>query len=241
MRCGLAIAVAIATMLVATHSGFARDLQLYASEAPPLTMPQEGMHGIVGDVVLEAAKRTGHTVNLHFDPWVREQAMVADGVDLLIAPLSRTAEREDHFTWIAPVIDVGLGFATVGNTVSSYAEGLVKFQKIALLRASIGRLALPRQGFADSQLFEVHTLTSVLELLRRGRADAWFDSIPVLKWVLKQQPDTTDIIVGPPVAKVGSYLACSKVCAPDLVKSLRGAIDEIKADGTYDKILARYQ
>jgi polar amino acid transport system substrate-binding protein len=136
---------------------------------------------------------------------------------------------------------VGLGFATVGRTVGSYDQARSQFENIVLLRGTIGQIVLPRQGFAASQLLEVNSLASILDLLRRKRADAWFDSIPVLKWILKQKPEITDVEIGPPVETVHSYLACSKTCAPALVESLRKSIGEIKADGTYDKILAKYQ
>ena len=96
-------------------SGVADEpLQLHMPDAPPLTLLHyEGGHGMVGDVTLAAIALSGRLTRVIAEPWPRAQARVASGRNLLIIPLSRIPEREDRYTWIAPIMVLERAFFSI--------------------------------------------------------------------------------------------------------------------------------
>lgn len=217
-----------------------KTVEIYIGDAPPLTIQENPERGIIGDVVLEAARRAGYGIKLIAVPWARAQSETTSGTDRLIIPLSRTPTREDQYTWISEVMLVGLSFATTGRTVSNYNDAKNTFRSVGFLRGSIGQQVLPRQGFPPDALMALSSYDTELDLLLRGNIDAWFDSIPVMQWILRQRPSIQGLVIGPPVEQIGVYLACSKHCAPDLVSGFQRAIAEIRADGTFARISGKY-
>jgi hypothetical protein len=86
-------------------------IELYLSEAPPLTFQYyHNGHGIAGDMALAAIINSGWLSSIPSTPWNRAQKTVAQGRNLLITPLLRTPEREDQYTWIAPIMSLERAF-----------------------------------------------------------------------------------------------------------------------------------
>lgn len=100
------------SLLIACHaSGAPLPLELYIPDAPPLTFVDGSKgHGMVGEAVMTAIANAGYIAHVHVLPWARSQKHVSETQDILIAPLSRTPEREDRFTWIAPIMPMERAF-----------------------------------------------------------------------------------------------------------------------------------
>jgi polar amino acid transport system substrate-binding protein len=218
-----------------------REIEIFTVEAPPLTMGEDHKNGIVGDATIEALKRIGHGAKLVFEPWARSQEQVPVGQDQLIIPLTRTAERESHFTWIAPIYELGRAFATMGRPINTYAEAQAKLNQIGVLRGSANQTLLQENGVSSDKIMALATNANQLEMLQMGRLDAWFHSIPEIKWAMRQHPEIQGITLGAPLSLAYQYLACSKKCDTDLVDKLRGAIEDMRKDGTLQKIIQRYE
>lgn len=77
---------------------------------------------MVGEAVLTAIANAGYVAHVHVLPWARSQKYVSEKQDLLIAPLSRTPEREDRFTWIASIMPMERAFFSLDRPVSSFAQ-----------------------------------------------------------------------------------------------------------------------
>jgi polar amino acid transport system substrate-binding protein len=238
----LAALAAFAT-LPSVASAQTAPLTVYCIDAPPQGSAADG-HGIMADAAMEALKRAGLTGKLEFVPWGRAQADVQAGKDLLITALARIPEREPKYTWLFPVFTLGRGFATTGKTISSFAEAKANLKQIAVAIGSSQHEMLIREGFSPDQLIvqTIEKQSVIPKMLLLGRADAWFSTIPEIKYGLKGNPDASKFVIGPQVGETTQqYLACSKDCSPELVAKLKKAGEEMKADGTMDAIVARYQ
>jgi polar amino acid transport system substrate-binding protein len=211
------------------------------------SMPQASAadgRGIMADAAMEALKRVGLAGKLEFPPWGRAQETVQAGKDVLITGLSRTPERESLYTWLFPVFTMYRGFATTDAPAANFAEAKAKYKHIAIPAHSAQYDELVREGFSVDQFntLQFEKQPNIPALLVAGRVDAWFTSIPEMKYSLKGNPDASKIVIGSPVdTGTTQYMACSKDCDAALVTKLKQAGEDMKTDGTMQTIIAHYQ
>lgn len=215
-------------------------IDFYFPEAPPLTMANQGdQHGIAGDVTLKAMEMAGYTANFLSPPWPRAQRDVSSGKDMLIAPLSRTQNRENSFTWIAPLLTMDRTFFSLDQRVESFEEAKKAFKLIAVGIGSAQEMRLREEGFAASQIYPLKIGDNPAQMLLKGRVDAWFNGVPESRYIWKQLSDRP-LVMSRVLMTADIYLACSKDCDPQMVEKLRTAVETLQANGTADKIEAGY-
>lgn len=79
-------------------------LTIYSTELPPLVRPPaEAVSGLYAELLQEAAKRAGLALRWRILPWPRAQLEVQQDPRGLILPFTRTAQREAHYRWVAPI------------------------------------------------------------------------------------------------------------------------------------------
>ena len=218
----------------------AGELLLYTLDAPPLTYV-EGIpgHGSVGDVVLAAIAQAGDSVQLRSEPWARAQKRVSEGHHLLIMPLSRTPQRENLFTWIAPIQPMDRAFFTLDRRVESLSDAKARLRYIGVGHGSAQHEILLAEGFAPEHIHPLAIGESPARLLALGRIDAWFNGVPESLSIWRdysQQP----LLMSPVVHSLDLYLACSKECDRALVKRLRLAVEDLQRDGSAQRLQDAY-
>lgn len=215
-------------------------VDLYLPDAPPLSMPGPATgHGIVGDATLKAAALAGVDVNLILQPWPRAQLSVRDGSNHLIIPLSRTPDREAHYTWIAPIMSMDRAFFSLGAPVASFEQARKAYRRIAVGMGSAQEQKLRDEGFADGQIYPVKIGENPAQLLLLGRVDAWFNGVPETRYIWRGVSDRP-LQMSPPLMNTDLYLACSRVCDAALVQRLRRVIEDLRDDGTLKRIADAY-
>jgi len=214
---------------------------LYTLDAPPLSFltPNPG-RGEVGDVVFEALARAGYQAELRDEPWARAQKTVSEGQNLLIMPLTRTPGREASFTWIAPVMPIERAFFSLTRQVDSFEEARTTFRQIGVGQGSAQYEALIRQGFREEQISEILIGDNPARMLELGRIDAWFNGVEESRYIWREQA-RQPLLMGRPVLKEELYLACSKQCDPALVERVRQALDDMRRDGSLERLRNAYR
>ncbi|WP_095053824.1 ABC transporter substrate-binding protein [Pseudomonas sp. Irchel s3b2] len=232
--------LALSLFIAGNASGAPLPLELYIPQAPPLTFVDgaEG-HGMVGDAVLMAIANAGYVAHVHGLPWARSQKYVSDKQDLLITPLSRTPEREDHFTWIAPIMPMERAFFSLDRQVSSFAQAKKTYRKIGVGLGSAQEEILRAQGFSDEQIYPLTIGDNPAQMLLKGRIDAWFNGVPESQYIWPKVSEQT-LLMSPVMSSADLYLACSRLCSAQLVQDLREAVETLREDGTLARIQQRY-
>ncbi|WLG48081.1 ABC transporter substrate-binding protein [Pseudomonas sp. FP1742] len=236
--CRLCLSV---SLLIANQvSGAPLPLELYIPDAPPLTFvdgPQG--HGMVGEAVLTAIANAGYVAHVHELPWARSQKHVSETQDSLIAPLSRTPEREDRFTWIASIMPMERAFFSLDRPVNSFEQAKKTYRVIGVGLGSAQEEILRAQGFRDDQIHPLTIGDNPAQMLLKGRIDAWFNGIPESLYIW---PKLTEhkLFMSPVMSNAELYLACSKQCSAQLVQDLRKAVETLRNDGTLARIQQRY-
>lgn len=224
-------------------SGVADEpLQLHMPDAPPLTLLHyEGGHGMVGDVTLAAIALSGRLTRVIAEPWPRAQARVATGENLLIIPLSRIPEREDRYTWIAPIMVLERAFFSLDEPVTSFAQARQRYQRIGVGLGTAQVDILRREGFAEEQIVQLKLGDNPAILLERGRIDAWFTGIPEALYIWDRYAERQQALrMSPTLASTDLYLACSKLCDPQLVEQLRAALKDLETRGVSQRLRQAY-
>jgi polar amino acid transport system substrate-binding protein len=218
---------------------WAQEVTLYLMDVPPYAMDTPQRKGMLGDVTLEAARRAGYQPKIVVVPSPRALLEVPKLEDVLIIPLARLKDREPHYTWIAHIFDVERAFYTRDKKMDSFEQARASLQTIGVARGSAGYLILLEQGFSKAQLVEINQGVSAPKMLALGRIDAWYN--PVLEAEkLQAEIGKERFVMGKPLGVTGQYLACSKLCKPELVTRLSNAVKEMQRDGTAKKLISAY-
>lgn len=220
----------------------ARELTLYLMDVPPLTMNTPERKGVVGDIVLEAMRRAGYTPKLVVMPNNRALAVVANPgmADALIIPLARIPDREEKFTWVAPVVKVNRAFFTLDKTVNSFDEARAALASIGVSRGTAGVSILRAAGIPSSQIYELNQGEPGFRMLLARRIDAWYGPVAEGRTLRTLVDADERVLISPPLGASYNYLGCSRVCGGDIVERLSEALVSMDKDGSTKTILRRY-
>lgn len=219
-------------------------MDLVSGEIPPYSSEKEGEQGIAIDLVIEVFKRAGIDLNLTFKPWARAQhnAQTApEGKGLLIAPLTRTPNREALYEWIIPLIEYKLQMVSNDPAVPVNDEAAMKNEKVCALRSSPAEYKL--QELAYNKVDSKNTELKCLQLLKAKRVKGVLCHGFLLGVHNYKQfgGDPAELIKGVSYPGGTIYLAASKgTVNDDMQTKLKVVLSEMKADGTFDAIVNRY-
>ena len=165
-------------------------------------------------------------------------ALEAGECDGVIAGMSITDERAAKYDFSEPYYDSGVGMAVLqGSDITAYDQ--LKGQNVA---AKIGTEGCTfAESIADQYGFEVTQFESSSDMYQAvlgGEAVACFEDYPVIGYEISRGLGLT---LPTPMEKGSSYgFATLKGANPELVEMFNKGLENIKADGTYDKILSTY-
>ena len=165
-------------------------------------------------------------------------ALEAGECDGVIAGMSITDERAAKYDFSEPYYDSGVGMAVLqGSDITTYDQ--LKGQNVA---AKIGTEGCTfAESIADQYGFEVTQFESSSDMYQAvlgGEAVACFEDYPVIGYEISRGLGLT---LPTPMEKGSSYgFATLKGANPELVEMFNKGLQNIKADGTYDKILSTY-
>lgn len=209
---------------------------------PPWSMMGNPLYpGSFVEIVREAVRRAGHAEEpkIHTYPWGRSQALARKEKNVLIFPVARLPQREDHYHWIAPIKEMEMAFVTADHRQLTTLEAR-RVSRILVHEAAPPEMILRKRGFDN--LITVHDITpNVLKMLEYGRVNAWFTPKDMAHWVWKESPRTSYPTFGDTLTRHSLYLAASPEMPEKIVQELNAAVWSMHADGTIIRILSRYR
>lgn len=196
------------------------------------------------EVLTEAFKRADIKMRVKKDAWIRVQQKVMESSPeqgLVIAPLTRTPEREKKFDWITPVESYKLVFITNDRSIDiSNIDGL-KNTPVCVYRESPAEYKLRELGFTKIRA-RVNKQTC-FQGLKKGRDKVMLahGKIAAEKSykLIKGNPDK--LIFGSEFKEETFYLAGTLgVMHKKNREKIRKALSSMKSDGTLDAIRNKY-
>lgn len=198
------------------------------------------------ELITEMAKRMGlqvKIVNTGFDALV--PGLEARRYDVVIATMSITSERQQRVDMV-PYFNAGKAILVqkgnpdqiksisdlCGKTVS-VENGTI--EQIDLQNASATCKQSGKQEIATTIL---QSQNDVMQTLNTGRVAAAYQDEIVTDYYLKQNPGRFDI--GGVVGSTNAEGIAVHKGNPDIVKALQAALEQVKKDGTYDKLRQKW-
>ncbi len=198
--------------------------------------------GIDMDILAAVAEDQGFTYDLHYIGWdaaIAEcQAGQADG---MIAGASITEERKNN-GWI---FSDGYYDATQGMAVKADSD-------IATIDELKGKTVVVKNGTMSDQyatelsekigftVTRVSTSPDMYQQVTGGQAAACFDDTPILKYSIKTGELDMKFVEGTENDPAAYGMAIFNSDKQDLIDKFNAGLANIKANGKYDEILAKY-
>lgn len=238
-RTALAVA-ALSLVLGGTDNAQAQELKLLSADLPPYSMLNSDKTGFVAEVAVEIAKRIGQPTKLNYAPWSRVYRETQEQPNRVLAPIARTPQREDKFTWIVPVFQDRMVVLTYGDGASPMTlKEAAATGKLAVQQDSLIHELARKRGLTNLDV------TPELKLIARkiaaGRATAWLSLESLAVFSLAEEGlDPDKLVVGETINEFLVTIAGSPTLKPSQVAPWREAFQAMKDDGTYGDIMAKY-
>ena len=224
---------------LATPQLYADTVTAYTSALPPYTISAEDSSpGISHELLIEMAQRAGVDLEIKYLPWKRAQMTVQKTPNTLLFTATRTQKREALYGWVVEMAAPSEVFVTTSASVDSF-EAASKLDRIAVMSGTPRERRLDENGLANTQLTK-DTATAG-RLLEHGRVDAWYTLNQRAAYVFKSEGfDPSVLVFGLPQRTTSNWLASNLEFDPQIAGKLAKALEEMRADGTYDAVLAKY-
>ena len=220
-------------------------LKLLTEENPPLNYTEgKKLTGMATEVVQEMLKRAKMKPDIEVMSWDKAYEKAQADKETCLFATARLPNRENAFKWVGPIAMNKWGLYALGGfkpELKKIAEvrpfrvgGVERDAKVEFLRERGVTNVLEEKD--DRQNPQKLTLNRKEPL----KIDLWVTSVASAKKVAAQAK-VTDVKLVLVVNEAESYLACSPRTAPATLKALAAALDSMKRDGSYEKIVKAYE
>jgi len=216
------------------------SLRIVTAHLPPLVMAPGGAQaGALGELVDALCYRLDVKPELAFMPWRRALYLATTMQHTAIFPLTRLADREAQFRWLAPLYEENYIFmAQQGRDFDVRHPREMTGKRIALLRGAAQSAILGELGFR--RLVEAASIDEVHRFLLAGMADAAFGERAIIRSSLRMRGQEKDFRLGEPVRTTSAWLAGSLDISELEAKRFGDAMAALLADGTQARIFRQY-
>lgn len=203
------------------------------------------LKGFAVEIVQEMIKRVGNKNTVALVPWARGYATVEKESNTALFSMIRNKERENLFKWVGPINKTR--FVLFGRADSNFKiktiDDAKKVKRVGCYRGDAREKILIEKGFKNLEAISGDTPNERnLKKLMMKRIDLWVTSRTDLTIAAKElgiRPDLFKEVVF--VDEVHASIAFSKDTSDSVIKLWQKALDDLKQDGTYAKIMKKYQ
>ena len=217
-------------------------LRIFTEDSPPSTyMEKEKLSGLSAEIVQEILRRLNLKNQIEMVPWARGYKLALNEPDVVLFSTTRLPQREDLFQWVGPLYTQTWGlYKHKGSAIHIKSlEDAKKVARIGTYRQDAKMQYLSGLGFKNLVPTN-RNINNILHLVQDD-IDLWVSSDFNMVHLAQQagvDPQTLELAY--PFHKVGNFIAFSKTTSPHIVDLWQQVIDEMKADGTYDRICDKY-
>jgi len=221
--------------------GFA-PFRLVTAELPPFSIQNQLAPGFAVELTQLIAAKLGQPVKVEFYPWARAYALAQAEPRVVIIPLTLTGERQDHFQWLVKIFLQQYVFITRSNSKTvDTVDKARQLNRIGVLRGSQTTEYATREHFPSTHLYEEASVEAGLKDLDGGRIDAYLGGAVIFAATIATSGrKLSDYQFGVAMASGEIWLGASRGFSDTDIAAMRQAFDALVADGTYAKLLKKY-
>ena len=218
------------------------SLKLYTEDSPPSAYMDKGrVTGLSVEIVREILRRIGQPDTISMVPWARGYRLVQTEANTALFSTSRFPQREALFSWVGPIYRQRWGFYKWKGSgpVIKDLDAARRVARIGTYHEDAKMQYLELQDF-ENLVPTNKNITNVMHL-KRGDIDLWVSSDFNMPHQARQagvSPDQLELAYA--FRTVGNYVAFSKQTSPHVIRLWQAVLEEMKSDGSYQRICLKY-
>lgn len=241
--------ILISSVSPSTSAQSVDDLFFMTENYPPYNYKKNGkLQGISVDLLVLILRKMNSSQSIddiQLTPWARGYYELLNRKNTCLFVTTRTERREKLFKWVGPVSSTTISIIARKDRdirIKSI-DDIIKY-KIGVVREDIGEQLLVKAGISLKRLDRIggiNVTIQSIQKLNKGRIDAWSYEENVAKWEIKANgfnPNDYEIVYKLKEGKL--YYAFHKEISNSLIQKLQDALDQLKRDGSYQKVLDKY-
>ena len=203
------------------------------------------LRGITVEILLKMFAKIG--VGLSVDdiavmPWPRGYRNLLEVPGTALFSTTYTVERLQLFRFVGPIIPTQVSvIAKKERNLGVLEVEELNQLTIGTISNDIGDQLIKQVGVTSEAIFEIGDPESMIKMLERGRLDAVAYAEDIAKYQIKLgggDPNEYESVYVLQKSHMGYTF--HKSTDPRVLEHLRKALDELRADGTVDKIYEKY-
>lgn len=220
-------------------------LKLLTEENPPLNYTEnKKLTGMGTEVVQEMGKRAKMKLDFEVMPWSKAYEKAQADKETCLYSTARLENRENAFKWVGPIAVNKWGLYALNGFKPALASLKdARPYRIGGVERDAKTEFLKQQGVTNIVEERDNRLNPAKLTLNRKegqKIDLWITSVADAKQVAaKAKVPGVKLVLQ--VREEESYLACSPRTLPATLKALEAALDSMKKDGSYQKIISSYE
>jgi len=226
---------------------YANEIEVVTESYPPYQwMENETIIGPSTEIIQALIKKVGIDHSLKLYPWARSYYLALNHENILIYSIRRLKEREKLFKWIGVIQKNNVYFWKIKTrkdiTIKSFDDA--KKYKIGTLNKDAKSLFLQSHGFIrDQNLVVLNDNERIIKLLYAKRTDLLIDSTDIKSSVKKlgYDPNLLEKVYLVDKYPVDLYAAFSLMTEDFIVDKFQRALEELKKEGEFDRIINKYK
>lgn len=218
------------------------EIKMLTEEYPPVTFIKDGkVTGFVTDIVREIITRQGIPDNIRLTSWDEAYKVALGNPNVVLFSTERTEKREKLFHWVGPVgKNSAIFYAKKGSGIRiNSLEEAKKFAAIATTTNWFTEQYLKDKGFKNLVSSPL-PITNVQQLMNGDVQASIFTDVTVPEIVKNSGYSMDDLEPVFTVSNTYFYIAVSLGSPDAMVKKWQSVLDNLKADGTFEKIYRSY-
>lgn len=223
-------------------SALGGQFELMTEELPPFNYTEGGqVTGFSSEIVLQICERVGHPKDIVVLPWARAYKAALNEENKVLFSTTRTPMREKLFKWVGPIYEPTIVFYAKRGSVLAInsLDDAKKVGSIGTYFNDAEETLLKEAGFIN--LDSVGDDFWNPKKLVQGRIDLWITGdLEGIHKAKKAGVDPEQMEVVYEIKKKEYYIAFSKSTPDSDIQKWQYALDAMKQDGTYERILKKY-
>lgn len=240
--CAISGSIVVLMFCLLMSSAHAENLKkIYIGEGVLARVTDKGITGPFPDILHEAARRIGQEIEIIPIPWRRGQLLAQTEPGAGAATVTRVPSRESLYVWVEEYMPLTLTFfVKTESPLNPKSIMDLRGVRVAVESGAVEELVI--KGLVDHGMDVVAVSRPELipKMMQRDRVDGWliWDIIGLENFhqqnMLNEVRRTFNHVVGP------IYLVTNNSVSEANVKKWQGALSELKADGSIQRILKSY-
>jgi len=218
--------------------------------SPPYNFIQDKeLKGTAVDLLVLMLQKVGSTQSrkdIHMLPWSRAYDYVQTKKNTVLFSTTRTSEREKLFKWVGPISQNIIALiAKKDKKIKIKSLHDITKYKIGVVREDIGEQILLNLGISPKQIENtggVDAIHKVIKMLNRDRFEVLsYNEDSAYLEISKLGFDVNDYERVYILSKSELHFAFHKETPKEIINKLQQALDELKKEGVYKKIIDKYK